>query len=173
MTLNEYQTRAARTIACTNSADMRMHALLGLASETGELMDALYLSEPLNDEQAKREMGDIMWMVAEYCTANGWFLAEVIKKPDPVEYDEFEFAELCKAVGMLTGYYQKIYQGHLVDSDKAQKAVRGIYKALYTMTRFYDTSIDEILQMNIDKLLKRYPDGFDNTRSLHRSDGDL
>ncbi len=173
MTLNEYQTRAARTIACTNSADMRMHALLGLASETGELMDALYLIEPPNDEHVKKEMGDVMWMIAEFCTAQGWFLGEVVSKPEPAVYWGYDFAWLCKHMGKILGAYQKVYQGHRVSDDEIQKAIKGIYKALYTMADCFHTTMDEVLQNNIDKLLKRYPDGFDNTRSLHRSDGDL
>lgn len=37
-----------------------------------------------------------------------------------------------------------------------------------------DTSIDEILQMNMEKLLKRYPEGsFDAFYSEHRLEGDI
>ena len=33
--------------------------------------------------------------------------------------------------------------------------------------------IDEIMQMNVDKLKARYPEGFSVDRSLHRADGDV
>ena len=33
--------------------------------------------------------------------------------------------------------------------------------------------LDEIMQMNIDKLKTRYPDGFDAERSQHRAQGDV
>lgn len=32
--------------------------------------------------------------------------------------------------------------------------------------------LEDILQMNIDKLRKRYPDGFDSQKSQHREKGD-
>jgi len=31
----------------------------------------------------------------------------------------------------------------------------------------------EVMQMNIDKLLARYPDGFSEERSLHRAEDDI
>ena len=37
-----------------------------------------------------------------------------------------------------------------------------------------DTSFDEIIEMNVDKLKKRYPGGeFDVSKSEHRAEGDL
>ena len=33
--------------------------------------------------------------------------------------------------------------------------------------------LDEILQMNIDKLKARYPEGFDTERANHRAEGDI
>ena len=36
-----------------------------------------------------------------------------------------------------------------------------------------DWNLDEIMQMNIDKLKARYPEGFDTERSNHRAEGDV
>ena len=36
-----------------------------------------------------------------------------------------------------------------------------------------NVSLDNIMQKNIDKLLARYPDGFDPEKSLHRKEGDI
>ena len=33
--------------------------------------------------------------------------------------------------------------------------------------------LETIMQMNIDKLMKRYPEGFDTERSQHREKGDI
>jgi NTP pyrophosphatase (non-canonical NTP hydrolase) len=33
--------------------------------------------------------------------------------------------------------------------------------------------LDTIMQMNIDKLKARYPDGFSAEKSMHRKDGDV
>lgn len=34
-------------------------------------------------------------------------------------------------------------------------------------------TLEEIAQMNIEKLMARYPDGFEAERSLHRKEGDI
>jgi len=44
------------------------------------------------------------------------------------------------------------------------------YVALFCEAMNWD--LDEILQMNVDKLKKRFPYGFDPERSLHREAGD-
>ena len=54
----------------------------------------------------KKEVGDLLWFIAEYCTANGWLL-------------------------------------------------------------------EDVMQMNIDKLKARYPEGFDPEKSQNRAAGDI
>lgn len=111
MTGNEYQKQAARTINHDLfPSQLEMHALHGMVSEIGELhsiYQKIYQGHPGDTaEHKKKELGDLAWFMAEYCTANGW-------------------------------------------------------------------DLDEIFQINIDKLRARYPKGFDADRSLHRVEGDV
>lgn len=83
MTGTEYQHLAARTInPALTAAETEAHALYGLAAETGELL-GLYQKQlqghTLDPEHAKKECGDICWMLAEYCTVNGWNLSEIMQ----------------------------------------------------------------------------------------------
>lgn len=109
MTLNEYQHLAARTIDKDLSVtSMTLHALHGMTSENGELnsiYQKAYQGHEVNAEALKKELGDLLWFAAEYCTAQGW-------------------------------------------------------------------QLDDICQMNIDKLIRRYPDGFSPIRSLNRAEDD-
>ena len=82
MTANEYQRLAARTIY--KSFDDKMlccHALHGMVGEIGEL-HSLYQKEyqghEFDAEHAKKEVGDLLWFVAEYCTAMNWTLDDVM-----------------------------------------------------------------------------------------------
>lgn len=102
---------ASRTIDPEMSrAGKEYHALHGMVSEIGEL-HGIYQKkyqghfEP-NDDHKKKELGDLLWFVAEYCTASGW-------------------------------------------------------------------TLEEIMKMNIAKLIARYPDGFSVERSEHRAEGDI
>ena len=83
MTGNEYQKLAARTInLALTSEGQRMHALHGIAAEVGELhgiYQKIYQGHESDTEHAKKEVGDILWMIAEYCTANGWKLEDIMQ----------------------------------------------------------------------------------------------
>lgn len=79
MTLDEYQMDAARTISAQGDGILQ-HALHGLSAEVGELhgmYQKQYQGHELNKAHAMKEAGDILWMLAEYCTAMGWKLSDV------------------------------------------------------------------------------------------------
>lgn len=81
MTLNEYQQLAARTINPDLSEDQtEMHALHGLAAEVGEihgLYQKAYQGHEISREDFVKEIGDVLWMLAELCTVHGYSLSDV------------------------------------------------------------------------------------------------
>lgn len=81
MYLNQYQALAARTINKTlTDGEKAAHALHGMVSEVGELhgiYQKFYQGHAFDPDHMKKELGDILWMIAEYCTAMGWDLGEV------------------------------------------------------------------------------------------------
>lgn len=107
---NKYQRLAARTIrANATQTEKTYHALHGMVGEIGELHSIYqkkYQGHAMQEEHMKKELGDLLWFIAEYCTAHGW-------------------------------------------------------------------NLEEIMQMNIDKLKARYPEGFNEEQSLHRKAGDI
>lgn len=81
MDIDAYQRLAARTIAKGLSReDVERHALFGLAGEVGEVL-SLFQKElqghKVDREHLKRELGDVLWMVSELSTAEGWLLGDV------------------------------------------------------------------------------------------------
>lgn len=111
MTGNEYQQLASRTIGTNLSlVDQEFHALHGMVGEVGEL-HSIYQKRfqghlEVSDEHRMKELGDLLWFIAEYCTACRW-------------------------------------------------------------------NLDDIMQLNIDKLRARYPEGFEVERSMNREEGDI
>lgn len=110
MKANEYQKLAARTINKKLAAQEKVyHALHGMVGEIGEihsLYQKVFQGHDLDIQHLKKELGDLLWFIAEYCTANGW-------------------------------------------------------------------NLEDIMQMNIDKLKARYPEGFSTEQSLHRDANDI
>ena len=81
MTLNDYQDLAARTINHRlRDHEILDHALHGLTAEVGELhglYQKMYQGHLIDLAHVQKEVGDILWMVAELCTAYGWDLEAV------------------------------------------------------------------------------------------------
>lgn len=81
MTMNEYQEEAKRTINPMLSHNQKVnHALFGMASEVGEIQgiyQKLYQGHGLNAEEMAKELGDLLWFIAEYCTVHGFELEEI------------------------------------------------------------------------------------------------
>lgn len=65
------------------------------------------------------------------------------------------------------------FQDHKLDKEKMAKELGDVawYLALTAYGIGYD--LEDILNMNIEKLRARYPDGFDIDHSLHRNPGDI
>ena len=83
MTGNEYQVLAARTISKgMGKCAMDAHAMHGMVGEIGELhslYQKIYQGHKFDEEHAKKELGDLLWFIAEYCTANGWKLGDIMR----------------------------------------------------------------------------------------------
>lgn len=84
MTLNEYQKLASRTINKElNSKENEYHALHGMVSEVGELhaiYQKVYQGHGFDLNHAVSEVGDLLWFVAEWCTAWGLSLEDVCQQ---------------------------------------------------------------------------------------------
>ncbi len=108
MTGNKYQELVKRTMKFKNGT-AEMHAIHGMIGEIGEvhsLFHRVYQGHDFDEEHAKKELGNLLWFIAEYCTAMNWCL-------------------------------------------------------------------EDVMQLNINKLMERYPEGFEAERSLHRAEGDI
>lgn len=82
MTGNEYQELAARTInKDLNKVQQEAHALHGMVGEIGEIHSIYqkqYQGHEIHVDHLKKELGDLLWFIAEYCTALGWDLEDIM-----------------------------------------------------------------------------------------------
>ena len=61
-----------------------------------------------------------------------------------------------------------LFQGHELDINKLVDELGDVLWYVAITASGLSYGLDEIMQHNIDKLRKRYPDGFDVERSVHR-----
>ena len=81
---------------------------------------------------------------------------------------------LSGEVGELNDMIKKwIFHEAKIDTDHLKKELGDVCWYIAMMCDSCGWNLDEILQMNVDKLKARYPEGFDPDRSAHRKQGDV
>lgn len=81
---------------------------------------------------------------------------------------------LCGESGEAIDIVKKwMAQGHELDKEHLAKELGDIAWYLAEAATALDIPLEDILQANIDKLKKRYPNGFESERSLVRLPGEL
>jgi NTP pyrophosphatase (non-canonical NTP hydrolase) len=68
---------------------------------------------------------------------------------------------------------KSMFQGHKWDFDHIAKELGDILWYVAETATAIGEDLETIMQMNIDKLMKRYPDGFSTERSQNREEGDV
>ncbi len=76
---------------------------------------------------------------------------------------------LCGESGEAIDIVKKwLAQGHALDKEKLAKELGDIAWYLAETAFALDLELETVFQGNIDKLRRRYPEGFDTDRSIHR-----
>ena len=66
-----------------------------------------------------------------------------------------------------------MFQGHTINREHIAKELGDVCWYIAETATAIGYDLETIMQINIDKLMKRYPDGFSADRSQNREDGDL
>lgn len=78
--------------------------------------------------------------------------------------------EAGECIDILKKHY---FQGHELDKEHLAKELGDVAWYLAVSANALGYNLSTILQMNIDKLRARYPDGFDSDHSLNRRKDDI
>ena len=81
---------------------------------------------------------------------------------------------LSGEVGEFNDMIKKwIFHEKDLDEEHLKKELGDIMWYIAMMCHAFRWGLDEIMEMNINKLKARYPEGFDTTRSNNRENGDV
>ena len=118
-----------------------------------------------------KQMGEQKMQVNEY-----QLLAMTTLNPELQKRDVLinSVMGLCGEAGEAIDIVKKwMAQGHALDKQLLAKELGDIAWYLAEAATALEMPLEEILQGNIEKLKKRYPNGFEAERSLVRLQGDL
>jgi NTP pyrophosphatase (non-canonical NTP hydrolase) len=80
---------------------------------------------------------------------------------------------LCGESGEAIDIVKKhLAQGHPLDREKLIKELGDIAWYLAETAYALEVPLSRVLEENIEKLRKRYPEGFDSMKSIHRSEAE-
>lgn len=91
----------------------------------------------------------------------------------PGEIEAHALHGMVSELGEIHGLYQKVYQGHEAEAEHLKKEVGDLLWFIAEYCTACGWSLEDVAWLNIEKLMARYPDGFDAKRSLHRKEGDI
>lgn len=189
MRIEEYQPLAMRT--STEGHDRVRNGCLGLIGESGEIIDAIKKWEFQSGDHATfpaekiiDECGDVLWYCAELATGLGTDMEELYDKLSEGFYNDLHpmnaeaehvdivCARLCFACGKpFNVLFEPTFDAPKEWREAQAKAqIVGIMITVQDILESCMSTLDEAMERNIAKLRKRYPDGFDPERSLHRAE---
>ena len=81
---------------------------------------------------------------------------------------------LCGESGEAIDIVKKWYaHGHELDREHLKKELGDIAWYLAEAATALDLDLSDVLECNIEKLKRRYPEGFEKERSVDRTEGDI
>ena len=75
--------------------------------------------------------------------------------------------------GEIHSLFQKMYHGHSFYYPAPAKEIGDLLWGIAELCTAFGFPLEKVAMMNIEKLKARYPDGFEEERSLHRQEGDV
>ena len=168
MNLVEFQELSKRTMPYNGDPQtlrdfkkMLTNYSMGLIGELMELSHVFILDDY---EACKKEIGDVFHYAVGLLLCIGEKLDyELLRATEWTEHDG------AKAMSDILEIPKKyIYHGHKMEYEKFKKAIYNILKCF--VSQFTDVTLSEILEMNIEKLKIRYPNGFNSKDSKKRMD---
>lgn len=80
---------------------------------------------------------------------------------------------LSSECGELCGIFQKGLLGHEISREHIIREAGDVLWMLCEFLTVEGIDLKEVMDTNIEKLLTRYPNGYELERSIHRAEGDI
>jgi len=182
MTLTDYQREASRTTDPNRSQRDRLsNAALGLAGESGEVIELvkkhLHHDHDLDPAKLARELGDVLWYVAEMCTVLGLKLEEVGKEAAhyasalPPKGLNAAAIGLSRYSGELSELVLSVLEFRTaIEPMQAFRRSVSFLTYLMHLCTYAGTTLEAVAEANVAKLRERYPGGFSPAASVARVD---
>lgn len=172
-TFKTYQEQAMLTNKAEYEASYNCkHAGYGLVTEIGEIVDAFkrqeFYKKPLDLINLKEEVGDMLWYVAlgytglGRCMDENNLILDSVEEPWENNSTEFLLKKIAHHSSCVFSYYDE--ECVSIDYDLPR-----IVTYLHYLALRYNFTLEEACSLNIEKLRKRFPNGFTEYDAINRN----
>lgn len=190
MELKEYIKQSERAVSDKGFSMNMLHVAWGLFTEVGELVDQakkhIFYNKPLDIVNLKEELGDVMWYLAILARAFNnpkseqsiledavydWLDGENCHHTDNSKENLiYNLDSIQDSLGYLRTDLMDLYKSRYNEKlqDKLESNLNDFIKDFFELSISLGLSFNDILETNINKLAKRYPDKFDSNLALNR-----
>lgn len=138
-----------------------------LGGEATELEYAIKIGS--STEEVLKEAGDVMWYLVYLSNqvSISWervrrlALDEQTWAYKPGQSTTYHVGQVLEMVG------KHLYHEHVLRVEEMASHIIGAVRSIAILAKWYGADLDVVCEMNNQKLLKRYPKGFDPARSYH------
>lgn len=172
MDLQTYQITAKRTMNWKLDDNGQLTNFgLGIVGEFGEVDEILEAIKETEEEMNKitDEVGDVFWYIANFCTFLGIDWRELFpQKKKRLKLGVASRAAFRHASKIADIIKKTTAQHHELNKSGLSIHLQGVMDSLTSILAYYGLTPQEVCAYNHMKLLKRYPDGFESSRSANR-----
>lgn len=122
-----------------------------------ELIDALMYCEHLKEEMSINEYQELALRTASSTNKKDLIVNGVMG----LNGEAGECIDIVK---------KHMFQGHSLDEDKLKDELSDVFWYLAIAAKGLGLKLDDIAKHNVEKLIKRYPEGFDADKSINRAE---
>lgn len=149
------------------------NAAIGISSEASELVSLLLAGS--DDEQPMldliiKELGDVCWYAAEVANTLGILLEY---KPHDKSSDLIvpAFLQVSKTAGAISETLKKfLFHGKILNPNFVSHQLSELLASVDALANKHNFTLETVLETNVEKLKKRYADGFSPAASELRID---
>jgi hypothetical protein len=183
MTPTEYQQLVLQTCGTTDKCDMIVTAALAFAGESAEILESYRKRGQLSLD----EIGDILWYITTFTTAIDYSIDSLFISPplsfavssqDGEQALELIIKLMCLAGNIADHIKKWQFHGHTLNTSLMYLCLYAMISLLTELCKQIPKSetffvrktctLEDAMIQNIEKLKRRYPDGFSSKRSIYR-----
>lgn len=161
-----------------------LHAIMGMNGEAGECIDMikknLFQGHEFDEEEFLNELGDVCWYTVLLADKLGLdfdrLTAEVERDDIKLAYDQKEtkgleyILEINKQCGNLVDVFKSMERSKVSSMIKGLRSIRSILYYVNNIAVIFDKTLEDIFEINKNKIETRYPNGFSVDDSINRTD---